>query len=54
MTAYRLAKQAGDTDPFGYAQKATWDSHFDYGSLNRTRFIQGDVATVALQFKQYS
>ncbi|MCE7567525.1 PLxRFG domain-containing protein [Aliivibrio fischeri] len=54
MTAYRLAKENGHKDPFGYAQKATWDSHFDYGSLNRARFMQGDVATVALQFKQYS
>ncbi|MFL7022254.1 PLxRFG domain-containing protein [Vibrio cyclitrophicus] len=56
MTAYRLAKQSGDShqNAMEYATKATWDSHFDYGSLNRARFMQGDVAAVALQFKQYS
>ncbi|MCG6405234.1 PLxRFG domain-containing protein [Vibrio fluvialis] len=54
MTAYRLAKQDGHDNPYKYAVDATWKSHFDYGSLNRARFMQGDVATVALQFKQYS
>ncbi|NAZ55428.1 PLxRFG domain-containing protein [Vibrio toranzoniae] len=56
MTAYRLARQSGDShqNAMEYATKATWDSHFDYGSLNRARFMQGDVAAVALQFKQYS
>lgn len=56
MTAYRMAKQSGDShqNAMEYATKATWDSHFDYGSLNRARFMQGDVAAVALQFKQYS
>ncbi|PHX05519.1 PLxRFG domain-containing protein [Vibrio splendidus] len=56
MTAYRLAKRdgLGNEAAYHYATKATWDSHFDYGSLNRARFMQGDVATVAMQFKQYS
>lgn len=56
MTAYRLARKGGmdGEAAYHYATKATWDSHFDYGSLNRARFMQGDVATVALQFKQYS
>ena len=56
LTAYRLARKSGESadSAYEYANKATWDSHFDYGSLNRARFMQGDVATVALQFKQYS
>lgn len=56
MTAYRMAKQNGENHQSAtkYAIDATWDSHFDYGSLNRARFMQGDVAAVALQFKQYS
>ncbi|AYO17108.1 PLxRFG domain-containing protein [Vibrio owensii] len=56
MTAYRMAKQNGEShkNATKYAIDATWDSHFDYGSLNRARFMQGDVAAVALQFKQYS
>lgn len=56
MTAYRMAKNAGESHEAAakYATKATWDSHFDYGSLNRARFLRGDIATVAFQFKQYS
>lgn len=56
MTAYRLAKNDGMSleAAYSYANKATWDSHFDYGSLNRARFMQSDIAAVALQFKQYS
>lgn len=56
MSAYRLAKEK-----FGDHQKAvdqaikdTWESHFDYTSTNRARFMQSDLAAVALQFKQYS
>ncbi len=56
MTAYRMAKQNGENhqNATKYAIDATWDSHFDYGSLNRARFMQSNVAAVALQFKQYS
>lgn len=54
MTAYRLAKQNGHENAYQYAVDTTWKSHFDYGSLNRARFMQGDVAAVALQFKQFS
>jgi len=58
LSAYRLAiKKHGE----GYHQKAitqaeklTWESHFDYGNTNRAPFMQGNVAKVALQFKQYS
>ncbi|TMX80023.1 PLxRFG domain-containing protein [Vibrio parahaemolyticus] len=56
ITAYRMAKANGEkkADALNYATKATWDSHFDYSSRNRARFMQGDVAAVALQFRQYS
>ncbi|EOV0913395.1 PLxRFG domain-containing protein [Vibrio parahaemolyticus] len=56
ITAYRMAKRNGlsKQESLDYATKATWDSHFDYSSRNRARFMQGDVAAVALQFKQYS
>ncbi|KFA99612.1 PLxRFG domain-containing protein [Vibrio sp. ER1A] len=56
MTAYRMAKNAGEShnDAKKYAVDATWESHFDYGSLNRAAFMQKDVPSVALQFKQYS
>ncbi|WP_048898940.1 PLxRFG domain-containing protein [Photobacterium swingsii] len=56
LTAYRMAKKNGSNndDAVRYAAKATWESHFDYSSRNRARFMQGDVAAVALQFRQYS
>ncbi len=56
ITAYRMAMKGGlsKQESLDYATKATWDSHFDYSSRNRARFMQGDVAAVALQFKQYS
>ncbi|MGT3814295.1 PLxRFG domain-containing protein [Vibrio cholerae] len=56
IAAYRLAmKKHGDHEKaIADAIKDTWDSHFDYSSINRARFIQSDMAAVALQFKQYS
>lgn len=56
LAAFRLARQGGadfeaavDT-----ASKLTYDSHFDYASSNRPRVMQGDVAKVVTQFKQYA
>ncbi|EJL6845086.1 PLxRFG domain-containing protein [Vibrio cholerae] len=56
IAAYRLAmKKHGDHEKaIADAIKDTWDSHFDYSSINRARFMQSDMAAVALQFKQYS
>ncbi|MFM2589474.1 PLxRFG domain-containing protein [Vibrio sp. TBV020] len=56
MSAYRLAKEKyGDHQKaVDEAIKDTWESHFDYTSTNRARFMQSDLAAVALQFKQYS
>ncbi|TQQ41030.1 PLxRFG domain-containing protein [Vibrio cholerae] len=55
IAAYRLAmKKHGDHEKaIADAIKDTWDSHFDYSSINRARFMQSDMAAVALQFKQY-
>ncbi|MGO4224202.1 PLxRFG domain-containing protein [Vibrio cholerae] len=56
IAAYRLAmKKHGDHEKaIADAIKDTWDSHFDYSSINRARFMQSDMVAVALQFKQYS
>ncbi|EMK6980941.1 PLxRFG domain-containing protein [Vibrio cholerae] len=56
IAAYRLAmKKHGDHEKaIADAIKDTWDSHFDYSSINRARFMQSDMTAVALQFKQYS
>ncbi len=56
ITAYRLAmkKHGNHEQAIEQAIKDTWDSHFDYSSINRARFMQSDIAAVALQFKQYS
>ncbi|EJL6586098.1 PLxRFG domain-containing protein [Vibrio cholerae] len=56
IAAYRLAmRKHGDHEKaIADAIKDTWDSHFDYSSINRARFMQSDMAAVALQFKQYS
>ncbi len=56
IAAYRLAmKKHGDHEKaIADAIKDTWDSHFDYSSINRARFMQSDMAAVAFQFKQYS
>ncbi|HGS4506765.1 TPA: PLxRFG domain-containing protein [Vibrio cholerae] len=56
IAVYRLAmKKHGDHEKaIADAIKDTWNSHFDYSSINRARFMQSDMAAVALQFKQYS
>ena len=36
------------------ANDLTWDSHLDYTSNNRARFLRGNVMRVVAQFKQYS
>ncbi|MGR5465524.1 PLxRFG domain-containing protein, partial [Photobacterium damselae] len=56
LTAYRLeyAKTKNHDTAVQTAIQLTNKAHFNYGSLNRARFMQSDVAAVALQFKQYS
>lgn len=56
MAAYDLARKKGDRHEtaIDYAHEFTWDSHFDYSSGNKARFMQGDVAKVLLMFRQFS
>lgn len=56
IAAYRLARDAGTEHHKAYeeAVKATYDGHFDYGSANRPRVMQGNVARVVLLFKQFA
>lgn len=56
LTAYRLEMaKTGDTEAaMTAAREAINRTQFDYSSSNRARFMQGDVARVVLQFKQFS
>lgn len=56
MATYRLARQKGfnHVKAMRQAGEIVWDSQFDYSSGNKARIMQGDVAKVALMFKQYS
>lgn len=56
LTAYRLEiEKSGDqAKAEEAAREAIKRTHFDYSSSNRARFMQGNVARVLLQFKQYS
>lgn len=56
LAAFRLAR-AGGADfeaAVDTASELTYTSHFDYTSANRPRVMQGDVAKVVTQFKQYA
>jgi hypothetical protein len=56
MASYRLARQRGDTfeQAVQYASDIINGTHFDYSAANRPRYMQGNGARVALQFKNYS
>lgn len=56
LAAYRSAigKGMNHNDAVEFASKLVLDSHFDYTSSNRARFMRGNVARVVTQFKQYS
>jgi hypothetical protein len=56
MAAYRLAKAEGQSQAAAveYAAKVVNDTHFNYTSENRPRFLRGDVMRVLGQFKLYS
>lgn len=56
MAAYRLGmeKHGNHDQAVKEAAEMTWDAHFDYSNINRSRFMQGDFMKVAMQFKQYS
>lgn len=56
LAAYDLARKSGQ--PHQAAVTAShdlvWESHFDYSSGNKARFMQNDFAKVALMFRQFS
>jgi diguanylate cyclase (GGDEF)-like protein len=56
LAAYRAAINKGmnHSESIEFASKLVLDSHFDYTSSNRARFMRGNVARVVTQFKQYS
>lgn len=56
MTAYRLAREAGDTHDAAVqrAAKLTYEVHFDYSAANRPRWMQSDVAKVLFVFRNYN
>lgn len=56
LSAYRLEmEKSGDQDAAKEAaREAIKRTQFDYSSSNRARFMQGNVARVVMQFKQYS
>lgn len=56
LMAYRLATEAGKTNEAALdeAREAIKRTQFDYSSSNRARWMQGDVARVILQFKQFA
>ncbi len=55
LAAYRLARRAGETQEQAIktAGDLTWRTHFDYSNSNRPRVMQGDVARVALLFRNF-
>lgn len=56
LAAYRLARQSGmsHVNAVNEARRITYDSHFDYSSANKARFMQNDAAKVIFIFRQYS
>ncbi len=56
LAAYRLAKGTGvnHEEAVNQARKVVFDSHFNYASSNRPRYLKGDVVRTLTMFKQYS
>ncbi len=56
LAGYRLARKnnMSHNKAVQYAEKMTWDAHFDYTNVNRARYMQSPTMKVATQFKQYS
>lgn len=56
LSAYRLARGKGEAheQAVQYASDVTWDTQFDYSSVNSAGFMHNDFAKVALMFKSYS
>jgi len=56
LSAYRLEmeKSGNEGKAMDAAREAIKRSQFDYSSSNRARFMQGDIARVVTQFRQFS
>lgn len=56
VAAFRLARTRGDdfNTAVKYASDIINGTHFDYSAANRSRYMQGNTARIALQFKNYS
>lgn len=56
MAAYRMARKSGMDHQAAIKEAAnlTWQTHFDYSSGNRARYMQNDTAKVLLVFRQHS
>ena len=56
LAAYRLARKKGmdHISAIDEAANLTWESHFDYASANKARFMQNDTAKVLFLFRQHS
>jgi Spy/CpxP family protein refolding chaperone len=55
LAAYRMAREQGHHEgkAIDIAHDLTWAAHFDYSNSSRPRFMQGDVAKVALVFQSH-
>ncbi|QRE00660.1 hypothetical protein [Pseudomonas phage Itty13] len=55
LAAYRMARKDGldHERAVDQASRMTYKVHFDYGNTNRPRAMHGDVAKVALVFRNY-
>lgn len=55
MTAYRLAKQAGESDAgaIDYAERILSETHGDYGSFNAPKYFNTSLGKIALQFRKF-
>jgi hypothetical protein len=57
MAAFDLAYKANGgnfKDAVEQAKKLTYKSMFDYSTVNKPRYFQGDLPKILLQFKQYA
>ena len=56
LAAFRLARKSGMNydQALELAADRTFWSHFDYSNANKARFMQGNIARVALMFRQFS
>ena len=56
LAAFRVARRSGlgFEEAVDYAADVLDKTHLDYSAKNRNRFMRGDMARVALQFKSYS